>query len=244
VKIRTEVEMSREGTGFHKTHFFSLSDFLAYDSSLSVSNPLLAVFLTALPLQSIFKKMAEKVMKTENIQDPNEGMDINTDDSMSGSSHLNEPVAEESAMEALKTELEEANDKYIRKVAEFENFKRRNAKERIELIQTAGKEVITELLDVLDDCDRAQKQLETSQDAAAIKEGVMLVFNKLRTTLQNRGVKPMETLNQDFNADLHEAITEIPAATEEGKGKIMDEVIKGYYLNDKIIRFAKVVVGK
>ena len=172
------------------------------------------------------------------------GMDINTDENMSGSNHLNEPVAEESAMEALKAELDEANDKYLRKVAEFENYKRRSAKERIELIQTAGKEVITDLLDVLDDCDRAQKQLDTSDNAAAIKEGVMLVFNKLRTSLQNRGVKAMDTINQDFNADLHEAITEIPAASEELKGKIIDEVIKGYYLNDKIIRYAKVVVGK
>jgi molecular chaperone GrpE len=188
--------------------------------------------------------MAEKAINTENMEDNIGGMDINTDENMSGSNHLNEPVAEESAMEALKAELEEANDKYLRKVAEFENYKRRSAKERIELIQTAGKEVITDLLDVLDDCDRAQKQLDTSDNAAAIKEGVMLVFNKLRTSLQNRGVKAMDTINQDFNADLHEAITEIPAASEELKGKIIDEVIKGYYLNDKIIRYAKVVVGK
>jgi molecular chaperone GrpE len=188
--------------------------------------------------------MAEKEINTENMEDNIGGMDINTDENMSGSNHLNEPVAEESAMEALKAELDEANDKYLRKVAEFENYKRRSAKERIELIQTAGKEVITDLLDVLDDCDRAQKQLDTSDNAAAIKEGVMLVFNKLRTSLQNRGVKAMDTINQDFNADLHEAITEIPAASEELKGKIIDEVIKGYYLNDKIIRYAKVVVGK
>jgi len=188
--------------------------------------------------------MADKDMKTENLQDNNGGMDINTDENMSGSTHLNEPVAEESEMEALKAKLEEADDKYLRKVAEFENYKRRSAKERIELIQTAGKDVIIELLEVLDDCDRAQKQLETSEDAAAIKQGVMLVFNKLRSTLQARGVKTMDTLNQDFNPDLHEAITEIPAASEELKGKIADEVVKGYLLNDKIIRYAKVVVGK
>lgn len=124
--------------------------------------------------------MAEKDMME---QDNNGNVDINTDDSVSGSTHLNEPVAEESALEKLKAELEDARDKFIRKVAEFDNFKRRSAKERIELIQTAGKEVITDLLNVLDDCDRAQKQLETSTDAAAIKEGVMLVFNKLRNTL-------------------------------------------------------------
>jgi molecular chaperone GrpE len=186
--------------------------------------------------------MAEKVMK-ENTNDSTE-MDINTDENQSGTTHLNEPVAEESEIEKLKAELEESKDKYLRKVAEFDNFKRRSAKERIELIQTAGRDVITDMLDVLDDCDRAQKQLEASDDAAAIKEGVMLVFNKLRNTLQARGVKPMETIHQEFNPDLHEAVTEIPAASEELKGKIADEVMKGYYLNDKIIRHAKVVVGK
>lgn len=174
----------------------------------------------------------------------NEGMDINTDENMSGSTHLNEPVEEESALEALKAQLEEEKDKYLRKVAEFENYKRRNAKERVELIQTAGKDVIANLLDVLDDCDRAQKQLETSDDPVANKEGVLLVFNKLRSSLQSRGLKVMETKNQDFNPDLHEAITEIPAPSEAMKGKIVDEVTKGYYLNEKIIRYAKVVVGK
>ncbi len=185
--------------------------------------------------------MAEKDMME---QENNGNVDINTDDSVSGSTHLNEPVAEESALEKLKAELEDAKDKFIRKVAEFDNFKRRSVKERNELIQTAGKEVITDLLNVLDDCDRAQKQLETSTDAAAIKEGVMLVFNKLRNTLQSKGVKAMETITQEFNPDLHEAITEIPAPTDNLKGKVVDEVVKGYYLNDKIIRHAKVVVGK
>jgi molecular chaperone GrpE len=190
--------------------------------------------------------MAGKNMK-ENVDfnpENNEGVDINTDENQNGSTHLNEPVAEESAMEKLQAELDEAKDKYLRKVAEFENFKRRNAKERLELMQTAGRDVITEMLDVLDDCDRAQKQLEASDDSAAIKEGVMLVFNKLRNTLQARGVKAMETLHQEFNADLHEAITEITAPSAELKGKVVDEVMKGYYLNDKIIRHAKVVVGK
>ena len=179
--------------------------------------------------------------KSENQE--NSGVDINTDENLSGTTHLNEPVAEESEMEKIKAELEEAKDKYLRKVAEFDNFKRRSAKERIDLIQTAGRDVITDMLNVLDDCDRAQKQLENSDDTTAIKEGVMLVFTKLRNTLQSRGVKAMETINQEFNPDLHEAVTEIPAPTEELKGKIVDEVMKGYYLNEKIIRHAKVVVG-
>lgn len=182
-------------------------------------------------------------MTEQNINEENTSIDINTDDNVSGTTHLNNPM-EESETDKLQAELDEMKDKHLRLVAEFDNFKRRNAKERIELIQTAGRDVITSLLDVLDDCERAQKQLETSEDVAANKEGVMLVFNKLRTVLQSKGVKVMETKNQEFNPDLHEAITEIPAPAEDLKGKVVDEVMKGYYLNDKIIRHAKVVVGK
>jgi molecular chaperone GrpE len=175
--------------------------------------------------------------------DNGETIDINTDESVSGSTHLNEPVANEDEIEKLKAEVQELKEKYLRQVAEFDNFRKRTAKERLELIQTAGKDVIVSLLDVLDDCDRAEKQLQTSNDAAAIKEGVQLVFTKLRNTLQARGVKPMQTVGTEFNPDNQEAITEIPAPTEDLKGKVVDEVVKGYYLNDKIIRFAKVVVG-
>lgn len=173
----------------------------------------------------------------------NEGVDINADENMGGSTHLNEPVASETETEKLKAELAEANDKLLRRAAEFDNYKRRTAKERLELIQTAGKDVIADLLDVLDDCDRAQKQLENDAAAAGVKEGVMLVFNKLRNSLQQKGLKAMQAVNEEFNPDLHEAITEIPAPTPELKGKVIDEVVKGYYLNDKIIRHAKVVVG-
>lgn len=189
--------------------------------------------------------MAEDINETQTAdQENNTGMDINADENQGGTTHLNEPVAQESELEKIKAELAEANDKYLRKVAEFENYKRRTAKERIELMQTAGRDVITDLLDVLDDCDRAQKQLESGTDVAAQKEGVMLVFNKLRNSLQSKGLKAMQTVHTEFNADLHEAITEIPAPAEDLKGKVIDEVIKGYYLNDKIIRHAKVVVGK
>ena len=189
--------------------------------------------------------MAEDIKEPQTTeQEQTAGMDINADETQSGTSHLNEPVAQETELEQLKAELAEANDKYLRKVAEFENYKRRSAKERIELIQTAGKDVITDLLDVLDDCDRAQKQLENNPDVAAQKAGIMLVFNKLRNSLQSKGLKAMQTVHTEFDADLHEAITEIPAPTEDLKGKVIDEVIKGYYLNDKIIRHAKVVVGK
>ena len=175
----------------------------------------------------------------------NEGdIEVNAADSLNENAVAEKASENASELEKLKAELDEAKDKYLRKVAEFENFRRRNAKERVELIQTAGKEVITEMLDVLDDCERAQKQLETSDDVKEIKAGVLLVFNKFRNVLQARGLKPMETINKEFDPDLHDAITEIPAPSPELKGKVVDEVMKGYYLNDKIIRHAKVVVGK
>lgn len=171
-----------------------------------------------------------------------DGIDINADSDVPGNTHLSNPEAE-NMTEKLQAELEEQKDKYIRLFAEFDNFKKRNAKERYELMQTAGRDVLTSLLDVLDDCDRAEKQLQSSEDEQ-LKTGVQLVFNKLRTTLQSKGLKAMEAINTEFDVEKHEAITEIPAPTEELKGKVVDEITKGYYLNDKIIRFAKVVVGK
>lgn len=172
------------------------------------------------------------------------GVGINADENLSGTTHLNEPVINEPEIETLRNELGEMKDKFIRKVAEFENFKKRSLKERMDLIQTAGKEVIADLLEVLDDCERAEKQLNASEEVGQAKEGVMLVFNKLKSILTAKGLKQMETLNKDFDPDIHEAIAEIQAPTKEQKGKVIDEIQKGYYLNDKIIRFAKVVVGK
>ncbi len=171
-------------------------------------------------------------------------MDINADADIPGNNHLSNPEGTLPDIEKLQQELSESKDKYLRLVAEFDNFRKRNARENLEIRQTAGKDVIISLLDVLDDCDRAQKQLEASTDLTAIKEGVSLVFSKLRASLQAKGVKAMVSAGQDFNPDLHEAITEIPAPSPALQGKVIDEVQKGYYLNDKIIRFAKVVVGK
>ena len=169
-------------------------------------------------------------------------MNINADADVPGNTHLSNDGAED-ATEKIQAELEEQKDKYLRLFAEFDNFKRRTAKERIELIQTAGKDVIVSLLEVMDDCDRAEKQMQNSDDVASIKQGIGLVFGKLRTTLSNKGLKAMQSINTEFDVEKHEAITEIPAA--DGMiGKVVDEVEKGYYLNDKIIRFAKVVVGK
>lgn len=149
-----------------------------------------------------------------------------------------------SELDQLKADLADQKDKYLRLMAEFENFRRRTAKERLDLIQTAGKDVIVSMLEVMDDCDRAEKQLNSADDISVQKEGIQLVFNKVRSTLQSKGVIAMESLHKDFNVELHEAITEIPVTDNKQKGKVVDEITKGYFLNDKIIRFAKVVVGK
>ncbi len=171
-------------------------------------------------------------------------VDMNTDENMAGTTHLNDRLAEESEIDKLKEELQAQKDKYLRLLADFDNFRKRSAKERLDLIQTANRDLIVSLLDVLDDCDRAEKQLQNSQDLGQVKEGVLLVFNKLGAILQSKGLRPLKSLHEDFDVEKHEAITEIPAPSEDLKGKVVDELTKGYYLNDKIIRFAKVVVGK
>jgi molecular chaperone GrpE len=148
-----------------------------------------------------------------------------------------------SAEALLKEELSLANDKYLRLYAEFDNFRRRTSKERIDLLQTAGKEIIVSLLPVLDDFERAERAMETSTDVEAVKEGVKLIQNKLNNILSQKGLKPMQSIGQPFDADLHEAITNIPAPIDDLKGKVIDEMEKGYTLGDSVVRFAKVVVG-
>jgi molecular chaperone GrpE len=148
-----------------------------------------------------------------------------------------------SEVEKLKAELQDFKEKYLRLVAEFDNFRKRTAREKLETIQTASKDVVVSLLEIVDDADRAQQQLATSTDPDEIKKGILLVFNKLRNILQSKGLKVMDAKGKEFDPDLHEAIVEVDAG-KEMKGKVVDVVQNGYYLNDKIIRFAKVVVGK
>lgn len=179
----------------------------------------------------------------EDINNTESTVDINTDESVAGTHHLSQDLEDDDPVDKLRSELYEQKDKYLRLLAEFENYKRRSSRERIELSQTAGKEIIVSLLDVLDDCDRAEMQLQQEKSSQDLN-GVFLVFNKLRNILQNRGLKPMESLHSEFDVEKHEAISEVPAPSPELKGKVVAEVMKGYYLNDKIIRFAKVIVGK
>ncbi len=157
-----------------------------------------------------------------------------------GSETLDTQLSEE---DKLKEEATEWQNKYLRLYAEFDNFKRRTSKERLELLQLAGKDVIVDLLPVLDDFERAQKSIETASDIEAVKEGVKLVHHKLKNILGQKGLKEMDSLGAGFDAEIHEGITSIPAPSKDMKGKILDELEKGYYLNDKVIRFAKVIIG-
>lgn len=183
--------------------------------------------------------------KEENIMNPENTSENTTEnvENTDATAHETEQAPELTAEEKLQAEVQQLNDKYLRLYAEFDNYKRRTQKERVELLQTAGKDVIVSLLPVLDDFDRALKAMESATEVAPVKEGILLVSNKLKSTLAQKGLKDVESINQPFNTDFHEAITNIPAPTEDLKGKVIDEVEKGYTLNENVIRFAKVVVG-
>lgn len=205
-----------------------------------------------------FSDMLKKKKNTDGNSEPQQDQpeivgeinETSTDEDTAQNEHLPQQPEEEqpaataaSEEEKLKAEIAEWNNKYLRLYAEFDNFKRRTAKERVELLQSAGKDVIVDLLPLLDDFDRALKVMETATDVASVKEGVSLIHQKTKNILSQKGLKEMESKNMPFDVDLHEAITSVPAPTDELKGKIIDEVEKGYFLNDKVIRFAKVVVG-
>ncbi len=143
----------------------------------------------------------------------------------------------------IGSELAELKDKYLRLYADFENFRRRTAKEKLCLIGNANEGVLQALIPVVDDFERALQSIDKTDDVAAVKEGVLLIYNKLFKTLEGKGLKPMVSKGEPFNADLHESVTQFPAPSEDLKGKVIDEIEKGYYLNDKVIRFAKVIVG-
>lgn len=146
--------------------------------------------------------------------------------------------------EGLNQEVSDLKDKNLRLMAEFDNFRRRSLKERSELIKTAGESILSNILPLVDDFERAMKAMDSSKDGEAIKEGVNLIYNKFIAFLIENGVKAIPTENEVFDTDLHEAITTFPAPTEELKGKIIECVSKGYTLNEKVIRFSKVVVGE
>ena len=147
-----------------------------------------------------------------------------------------EPTAEE--------RYAELNNKYIRIHAEFDNYRKRTNKEKLDTINSANAGVLKDMLPVLDDFERAIKNNETVEDAAVIKEGFNLIFNKFRSIMESKGIKEMKTKGEPFDSEIHEAIANVPAPKKKDKGKVIEAVEKGYYLNDKVIRYAKVVVGQ
>ncbi len=155
-----------------------------------------------------------------------------------------EQILEEDEITLLKNQYNELNDKYLRLHAEFDNYRKRTSKERIDLIKTAGEEIIISMLPVLDDLDRALISFEKATEIDAVKQGVLLIHNKIISILNQKGLKNMDCLKQTFDPELQEAITEIPVDSKELYGKIVDVIEQGYCLGDKVIRHAKVVVGK
>jgi molecular chaperone GrpE len=150
----------------------------------------------------------------------------------------------EEQLEKAEMDLLELKDKHIRLQAEFDNYRKRTLKERIDLMKSANESLLISLLPVIDDFDRANQTLDIVEEESPVKEGVKLIYNKFQEFLKQNGVKEIEAKGKDFNTDLHEAITKIPAPSEELVGKVVDVVQKGYFLNDKVIRFAKVVIGE
>lgn len=190
-----------------------------------------------------FNDMLKK-KKKEDSEHPE--VDETTNDNIQGqepTQHEAEALNAPTAEDKLKEEISLANDKYLRLYAEFDNFRRRTIKEREEARKMEGKDVIVALLPVLDDFDRALRSMDSATDVTPVKEGVQLIQNKLKNVLAQKGLKEMESIGTPFDPELHEAITNIPAPDETSKGKVMDEMEKGYFLNDKVARFAKVIVG-
>lgn len=187
-------------------------------------------------------KTAEKEVKTE------ENEEVKTISIDEVKEENQEPAVEEkeelSELEKTKVELAEAKDKYLRLYSEFENYRRRTAKEKLELIQTGTEGLITALIPIIDDFERAQKSNEEDADLKSVQEGMNLIANKFNNTLVQKGLKVMESKQGiDFDPELHEAITQIPAPSKKLKGKVVDVVEKGYFLGEKVVRFAKVVTG-
>ena len=190
------------------------------------------------------KNKAEEMLEDEFDNTSVEGQE---QEKSSGSDENNEPTTNEedemSSEDKLKAELETEKDKFLRLFAEFENFKRRTSKERVEMFKTAGQDIIVSLLPVLDDFDRALKEIAKTEDQELFK-GVELISNKLKDTLRNKGLEQIEVGEGDaFDAEVHDAITQIPAPDKKLKGKIIDVVEKGFKLGERIIRHPKVVVG-
>lgn len=189
----------------------------------------------------------EKEVKVEgetNVQPETDDADNDSKKSKKSRKQRKEDEAKDKEIEELKAQVEEQKDRYLRLSAEFDNYRKRTLKERYDMLKTANGDTLSGMLPVLDDLERAMQSMEKATDVAAVREGVVLIYNKLQEFLKNKGIVEIDAMNQVFDTDLHEAITKIPAPTEDLKGKVVDVIQKGYKIDTKVIRYAKVVVGE
>lgn len=186
--------------------------------------------------------MKNKKNTEENLEVNETELTSETDQNQETTEQTADQIVDE--MEVMAQKCVELNDKNLRLMAEFDNYRKRTLKERLDLLKTAGESVLVDMLPLVDDFERGLKAMETSDDVQAVKDGVELIYSKFIAFLLQHGVKAIPTENEVFNTDVHEAITTFPAPSEELKGKIMDCASKGYTMNEKVIRFSKVVVGE
>ena len=199
--------------------------------------------LSPFKIRLMSKKKEQQV--NEEIVDQEVQQEASTEETTEDSQNEDSKESEGDTVNEFETKYTEVNDKYLRLYSEFENFRKRTAKEKLDLIMNASEGMMSALLPILDDLERAIKSNEGSKDIEAVKEGINLVSQKLTGILSAKGLKPMEVeAGADFDLDLHEAITKIPAPSKNLKGKVVDAVEKGYFLNDKVIRYTKVVIGE
>ncbi|MEX2379737.1 MAG: nucleotide exchange factor GrpE [Vicingaceae bacterium] len=186
------------------------------------------------------KKAAEEAAANEKVEG-NEQAETEVNEEGQEAEETDSSLSE---LEKKDLEIQALNDKFLRLYSEFDNFRRRTQKEKLELYETAGEEIFKSLLPVMDDFERAKKSMDEKQDYKSLKEGVDLIYNKLKSVFKANGAEALDAVGEEFDSEIHEAITQVPAPSKKMKGKVVDEVEKGYKLKNKVIRFAKVVVGQ
>jgi molecular chaperone GrpE len=196
------------------------------------------------------KKKSEKDLKTDvndkssTTETVNEDLSENENSKQTSGQNGKQKMQDKENEEILQQKIDELNDKYLRLYSEYDNYRKRTLKEKLDLIKTASEEVIAELLPVIDDMERAIKSSSDVKECAPVNEGFILIYNKMKSVLEKKGLKPIESVGKQFDTDFHEAVTFIEAPSEELKGKIMEEIEKGYTLNEKVIRYTKAVIGQ
>jgi molecular chaperone GrpE len=203
------------------------------------------------PNQNHFDKTTEN---KENTIDSDNHNTEKSEDSASGRSteHSSDGLKEGSAdsdkvvaeVKAVEEKLAEMQDKYIRLSAEYDNYRKRTLREKMELSKYAGENILISIIPLMDDFERALKHMDTASDCIAMKNGIDIIYGKFSEFLKQNGIKEIESLNSNFNVDLHEAVAKVPVEEDDKKGKVVDVLLKGYYLQDKVLRFSKVVVGE